>query len=193
MPAAASSDTSRLVELWSEGEPGALARLVPRLYGELRQLAGAHLRRERADHTLETAALVHEAYLRLVGQRSVACRHRAEFFAIAANTMRRVLVDAARARRCAKRGPGAARVRIEADLPAAVGPDPDLLALDEALERLGSVSPEQARVVELRVFAGLSAEEISTALGVSVPTVTRRWRAARAWLFRLLATGRSHG
>ncbi len=181
------SEASLLLDLWSDGEPGALPRVVPLLYAELRRLAHGHLRRERGDHTLETAALVHEVYLRLARQHSVECHSRGQFFAIAATTMRRVLVDHARTRGYQKRGAARAAVPLEeARLPSSP-PRAGLLELDQALERLASVAPDQARVVELRVFAGFSAEEIGEALGVSVPTVTRRWRAARAWLFRFLA------
>lgn len=187
------SEASQLLARWSGGEADALPRAMPLLYEGLRRLAHGHLRRERGDHTLETSALVHEAYLRLVQQHSVECRSRGQFFAIAATTMRRVLVDHARTRGYRKRGAGAAAVPLdEARLPPAP-PQVDLLALDEALESLARESPEQVRVVELRVFAGLSAEEIGEALGISVPTVTRRWRAARAWLFRFLTAGRGHG
>lgn len=194
-PAHGGGDTSRLLARWQQGEREALAGLIPRFYAELRTLARGYLRRERADHTLETSALVHEAYLRLIGQRAVDCRHRRQFFAVVATTMRRVLVDSARARRSLKRGSNARRSTVEQSAPALAGAggDLDVLALGEALASLRRVAPEQARVVELRVFAGLSAEEVAGLLGLSVPTVTRRWRAARAWLYRFLTAGRSHG
>lgn len=186
------SEASRLLERWSGGEVDALPRVMPLVYAELRRLAHGHLRRERSDHTLETSALVHEVYLRLVQQRTVECRSRGQFFAIAATTMRRVLVDHARTRGYRKRGGGAAAVPLEEARLPSIPPQVDLLELDQALEGLAKESPEQVRVVELRVFAGLSAEEIGEALGISVPTVTRRWRAARAWLFRFLSLGRLH-
>jgi RNA polymerase sigma factor (TIGR02999 family) len=189
MPTATDSDASQLLERWSAGDAAALSGLIPLLYRELARLARSQLRRERGDHTLETSALVHEAYLRLVTQHSVACHHRGEFLAIAARTMRRVLIDHARTRGYQKRGADSIRLSlVEALLPASQ-PDVDLLELEDALVRLERAAPDQARVVELRVFAGLTAEEIAVALEISVPTVTRRWRAARAWLFRLMRQG----
>lgn len=179
-------DASSILIAWSHGDSSALSRLLPLVYSQLQGLAKGYLRRERADHTLETAALVHEAFLRLAGQHSAHCKNRGEFFAIAANTMRRVLIDHARMHNYAKRGAGAVRLSLDDAPPLAVAPALDLIALDEALSRLATISPEQARVVELRCFVGLSADEIAEALSISVPTVTRRWRAARAWLYRAL-------
>lgn len=190
---AAGSDTSSLLLAWSQGDSAALSELLPLVYNQLRGLARGYLRRERRDHTLETSALVHEAFLRLVGQHSMQCRHRGEFFAIAANTMRRVLIDHARKHGYAKRGAGAGHLALDDAPPLAVDSALELIALDEALTRLASIAPEQARVVELRCFVGLSAEEIAAVLEISVPTVTRRWRTARAWLYRALHPGFATG
>lgn len=189
MPTLTDSDASELLLRWSAGEGAALSGLIPLLYRELERLARSQLRREREDHTLETSALIHEAYLRLVPQHSIACHHRGQFFAIAARTMRRVLIDHARTRGYQKRGADGLRLSLTDALLPATLPDTDLLELEDALVRLERAAPEQAQVVELRVFAGLTAEEIAETLGISVPTVTRRWRAARAWLFRLLHQG----
>jgi RNA polymerase sigma factor (TIGR02999 family) len=171
---------------WSRGDEDALGHLMPVVYDELRRRAASCLRRERADHTLDAAALVHEAYLRLIDQRRARWKNRAHFFAIAARVMRRVLVDHARRRGYRKRG-GEARLLTVEDLdqlPA--GPSTDWLALDDALERLAAEDPEQGRIVELHVFGGLTHAEIAAVVGVSVPTVVRRWRMARAWLYRHL-------
>ncbi len=183
-----SPDTAALLAAWRDGDPRALGQLVPLVYDELRRLAHGYLRRERPDHTLETSALIHEAYLRLAGQR-LECGDRGYFFAIAARTMRRILVEHARGRGYQKRGGGARRVALDQALTVAAAADPDLAALDQALARLQEVSPAQAQVVELRFFGGLSWEEIAQALGISVATATRRWRVARSWLYRCLTSG----
>jgi RNA polymerase sigma factor (TIGR02999 family) len=169
-------------------DPPATAELVARLYDELRGLARAHLRRERAGHTLSTTALVNEAYLRLVRQGNVDASDRAGFFAIASSTMRRVLVDHARARLREKRGAGATRVplsQVEAWLSEREADE--LLALDDALERLAALDPRASTVVQHRFFGGLTLEETATVLGVSAKTVQRDWLAARAWLRREVA------
>lgn len=183
-------DTLRLLAQWSRGDEAALGRLMPLVYGELKRLASSFLRRERADHTLETSALIHEAYLRLLGQDHIQCQYRGQFYAIAARTMRRILVEHARSRRNLKHGGGARQFSLDEVLTLTVALDPLLVELDDALEELAAVSPPQAQVVELRYFGGLKSAEISEALGISVPTVTRRWRAARAWLYRYLEEGR---
>ncbi len=174
-----------LLNAWGEGDESALVHLMPVVYDELRTLASRYLRRERRNHSLPTSALVHEAFLRLVGQNGIAWQNRRHFFGIAARTMRQVLVDHARMVMSSKRGSGE-RISLE-DAPE-VGwmRPPELLALDEALERLAEVAPEQARIVELRFFGGLTAEEIAAVLEISVPTITRRWRVARAWLYQAL-------
>lgn len=177
-------DVTGLLRAWSGGDERAGEKLIPMVYGELRRRAARQLRRER-DATLHTTGLVHEAYLRLVGQRRVSWQSRGQFFLVAAEAMRRVLVDRARARRAAKRAP-ACRVTLGEDVAVAEPRDLDVLALDWALEELGSFDPGKARVVELRFFGGLSLEETAEAIGVSPSTVTRQWRLARAWLFRRL-------
>jgi RNA polymerase sigma factor (TIGR02999 family) len=175
-----------LLRAWSSGEAGAAERLVQLVYDELRRRAVRALRRER-DHTLQPTALVHEAYVRLVGQGRARWTNRAQFFLVAAQTMRRVLVDHARARGAAKRARGWLRVTLDDDVATASARDPDVLALDEALEALAVLDPVKARVVELRFFAGLTLDETAEALGVSESTVTRDWRFAKAWLYRRLA------
>jgi RNA polymerase sigma factor (TIGR02999 family) len=184
-----SGDVTQWLVRWSEGEEDALARLMPLVYNELRRLAAVRLGRERGDHTLETSALVHEAYLRLVDQKRVQWQDRAHFFSIAARIMRRVLVDHARRRGYAKRGGGAPHAGLDAlDNVAASSPS-DWLALDEALTRLAALDLEQSRIVELHFFGGLTYEEIAAVMGLSVPTLVRRWRLARAWLYRELSVG----
>ncbi|MCB1033728.1 MAG: sigma-70 family RNA polymerase sigma factor [Acidobacteria bacterium] len=171
---------------WRRGNPRALSNLMPKVYGELGRLAHDFLRRERTDHTLETAALIHEAFLRLSRQGAVACKDRRYFFGVAARTMRRILVEHARRRRRPRRDGALQRVpleRVEGYIPR---PPAEIAALHEALASLRQVAPEQARVVELRIFGGFTAEEIAQALHLSAPTVTRRWRVARAWLYRHL-------
>lgn len=166
-----------------EGDRAALDQLVPLLYDELRRLARERLRGERPGHTLETTALVHEAYFRLLDQRRIEAGDRLDFFAVASNTMRRVLIDHARARRRQKRGGGAEAVPLD-DVEGLLSERAaeEALAVDAALDRLAVDSPRAARVVELRIFGGLTLEEIATVLDVSAKTVQRDWEAARAWL-----------
>jgi RNA polymerase sigma factor (TIGR02999 family) len=172
---------------WSEGDAAALQQLFPLVYDELRQLARRRLRGEHRDHTLAPTALVHEVFLRLVDHRRATWENRAQFFAVAAQLMRRILVDYARARRARKRGGSATRVSLDSagDLPAPVGAV-DVLAIDEAVTNLAAHDADQARIVELRFFAGLSVEEIAHVLQRSPRTVKREWRLARAWLYREL-------
>jgi len=187
-----------LLLAWGAGDQRALDRLLPVVYAELRRQARRVMRRESAGHTLQPTALVHEAYLRLVDQRRARWESRTQFFAVAAQAMRRVLVDHARARRRAKRGGGASPVTLaDADLasraPAAAldaagEAGVDALALDEALTKLAAIDPAKARLVELRYFAGLSIPEAAAAVGVSPATVGREWAVARAWLRRELAS-----
>jgi len=184
------AESHRVTELlvaWSKGDERALDALTPLVYGELRRLARSYMRQERAGHTLQSTALVHEAFLRLVDQR-VQWNSRAHFFGIAAQMMRRILVDHAKAQSTAKRGAGAVRIELEEGLATAPNRDVDLLALDEALERLTKVDPQRSRIVELRFFAGLSNEESAEVLGVSPATIQRQWAGARAWLFHELST-----
>ncbi|MES1260246.1 MAG: sigma-70 family RNA polymerase sigma factor [Acidobacteriota bacterium] len=182
-PESAPEVTALLVD-WSNGDQRALEELMPLVYGELRRLAGSHLRRERSDHTLQSTALVHEAFLRLVNQRNVHWRSRAHFYGIAAQMIRRILVDHARARQAGKRGSGA--IKLELDEAMAVSPqcELDLVGLDEALERLTALDARQGRIVELRFFAGLSVEETAEVMQVSPATIKREWSSARAWLYR---------
>ena len=186
-------DVSRLLTAWSAREPGADERLFSAVYAELRKLAASQRRRESPGHSLQTTALVHEAYLRLNGQRGVTWRNRGHFFAIAAHAMRRILVDHARRRKAAKRGGARARLPLD-DALLAVAQQVDLVELDAALDNLERVDPRGAKVVELRFFAGLSVPQVAAALGVSRATIEREWTAARAWLRREL-NGRpqSHG
>ncbi|RMH15851.1 MAG: sigma-70 family RNA polymerase sigma factor [Acidobacteria bacterium] len=178
-------EITRWLAEWAGGDEHALDRLLPAIYDELRGLASAYLERERRSHTLETSALVHEAFLRLLEQRHVAWESRRHFFAIAARMMRRILVDYARRRNYRKRGGRLRHLSLDEGL-VPVEITPELAALDDALRDLAEVSPEQAQVVELRFFGGLRRREIAEILGLSEPTVSRRWRVARAWLFRHL-------
>ncbi len=170
-----------LLAAWAGGEPEALERLMPIVHRELRSLASLHLRRERRAHTLQPTALVNEAFLRLVDQQRVRWESRSHFFAVAATTMRRVLVDHARRRRARKRGSEPERQALD-DVRIAVDPAVDLLDLERVLSRLEALDPDLARVVELRVFAGCTVEETAEALGVSPSTVKREWRTAQVWL-----------
>lgn len=179
-------DTTRLLEAWSNGDTAALEPLMTRVYGELQTLAAGYLRRERSGHTLRTSALVHEAYLRLLEQQHLDWRSRAHFMAIAAKMMRRVLLNHSRERQATKRGSGSLQVPLEDSFQIDVQRPEQFIHLDEALNRLAKARPEQARIVEMRFFGGLSQEEIAEVMAVSVPTVARRWRLARAWLYRAL-------
>lgn len=160
--------------------------LLPVVYQELRRLAGAYLRREKPGQTLQPTALVHEAYLRLMKDRPGRWQNRAHFCAIAANAMRQILIERARARNAQKRWGGQARITLDDAVAAEPGESLDLLALDRALERLAALDPEQARIVELRFFGGLTVEETAEALDISPATVKRHWAVARAWLAREL-------
>ena len=180
---------TRLLAAWSDGDRSALDKLAPLVYEELRRLAHVHMRRERADHTLQTTALVNEAYLRLVDQRGVRWQNRAHFFAIAAQMMRRILIDHARKRAYAKRGGGAPMLPLEETAVLTDERAAELVALDEALGSLAQVDERKGRIVELRFFGGLSVEEVAEVVGVSPDTVTREWRRAKAWLIRELQKG----
>jgi RNA polymerase sigma factor (TIGR02999 family) len=190
----APDDVTRLLVRWSEGDAAAGEALLPLVYAELRRTAARHLRRERREHTLAPTALVHELYLRLVDQRHVTWQNRAQFFGIAAELMRRILVDAARARRAGKRGGSATVLSLEAvgDVPAQSAVT-DVLVIDDAVDRLRAFDPDQARIVELRFFAGMTVEEVAFVLRRSARTVRREWRLARAWLFRELRPDDSRG
>lgn len=186
----APDEVTALLRAWSEGDPGARDRLMPLVYDELRRRAAACLRRERRSHTLQPTALVHEAYLRLVDQRRAVWQNRAQFLAVAAEMMRRILVDRARAHRAVKRSGRWARVTLDPALAATNAVDVRVLDLDTALTRLASFDPRRSRIAELRFFGGLSLEEAGEVLGVSLATVERDWQVARAWLFSELS-GRS--
>ncbi|MCI0488009.1 MAG: sigma-70 family RNA polymerase sigma factor [Blastocatellia bacterium] len=173
---------TQLLIKWRNGDKAALDELMPQVYDELRRLANHYLRQERPDHTLQATALVHEAYLRLVGENEIDWQNRAHFFGIAAVRMRQILVEHARSRQAAKRGGGDYRLSLgEADL-LAEKRDVNLLALDDALERLEALDPQKSRIIELRYFGGLTIEETSEALRISPSTVKRDWSMARAWL-----------
>lgn len=188
MGAASSSSTriNRLLANWAQGNEQARDALIPMVYGELRRLARRHLWRERPDHTLQSAALVNEAYLRLVRQDAPQWQNRAHFFGVAAQLMRHILVDHARNRVAGKRGGGAPRLVLDPELAPAQNPEIDVVALDDALGRLSALDPQQGQLIELRFFGGLSIEEAAVVLGISPATVKREWATARAWLRREL-------
>jgi len=181
------ADVTRILRDWSEGSEEASARLMPLVYGELRRLAREYLRRERADHTLQATALVHEAYVRMVEEKTVTWKDRAHFYGIAARLMRRILVDHARAHNAAKRGGLEQKLSLDEarDLPAPGGTD--LVALDGALENLAKTYPRKSEVVQLKFFGGLEANEIAEVLQVSEKTVLRDWSFAKLWLCRELS------
>ena len=180
-------DITQLLLQWRGGDESALDRLMPLVYEELRRLARHCMRRERAGHTLQTTALVNEAYLRMVKSSQVEWHDRAHFFAIAAQLMRRVLVDEARKRHYQKRGGEFTRIELDETVLAADQREFDLLALDEALDRLAEFAPRKCRVVEMRFFGGLSINETGTVLGVSTDIVKREWRTAKLWLLHELS------
>ena len=183
-------EVTQLLHKWSQGDAAALDKLIPIVYDELRRQAANYMRRERAGRSLQTTALVHEAYLRLVDQKAVEWQNRNHFFAIAAHLMRRVLVDHARQHQAVKRGGAELKLQPLDDAETAVdGEDIDLVALDEALERLALLDKQQSRVVELRFFSGMSVEETAEVLNVSPRTVKREWRSAKAWLRGELTRG----
>lgn len=184
MEHASSDGVTLLLQEWRGGDRKALDALLPLVYKELRRIAHAHLRNERPDHTLQSAALVNEAFLRLVGLDTPQWEGRTHFFAIAAQIMRQILVDYARRHRAEKRGGGACRVSLEDVTEQPRRQDVDVVALDDALTELAKIDERQSRVVELRFFAGLTLDEISVALAIAPATVQRDWTAARAWLHR---------
>ena len=187
---AAAPDVTRLLMQWSAGDREALAGLLPLVYSELKRIALRQLQDEHREHTLAPTALVHELYIRLVDQRRARWQNRAHFFGVAAHLMRRILVDHARARRAGKRGGSATFISLDsAEPPADSAAVADVLAIDQALDRLAVRDPDQAHIVELRFFAGLTVEEVAHVLGRSPRTVKREWRLARAWLYRDLRTG----
>ena len=183
------TELTRLLLAWSAGDQDALHRLTPLVYRELHRLAAGYMARERTDHTLQPTALVNEAYVRLVDLQGVDWRDRAHFLAMAARTMRLILVDFARARGYQKRSCGGERVILDESLILAEEPGTDLVALDDALNRLAEIDPRKSQVVELRYFGGLRVDETAEALNISAETVARDWRAAKAWLLLQLSEG----
>ena len=186
-----SHPVSELLVRWKAGDPEALEALVPLVYKELRDIARRHLRRERPGHTLQSAALVHEAYLRLLDQRPFDTKNRAHFLAVASRLMRQILVDYARSHGAAKRGADR-RVELDASLVLPQVRRTDVVALDDALTGLAKLDEQQGRIVELRFFGGLATEEIAEVLGISSSTVKRDWNVAKAWLTRQMRKG-AHG
>ena len=181
----ASHSVTDLLTKWRAGDQEAFKALIPLVYHELRRIARHYVRQERPDHTLQSTALVHEAYLRLVRQESANIENRAHFFAVAAHLMRQILVDHARRRRAAKRGSGL-KLELNEAISVEVPPNVDLIGLDTALNELARLDPQQSRIVEMRFFAGLSIEDTAKIVGVSPATVKREWATARAWLRREL-------
>lgn len=187
MTSSSPKEVTALLYAWSEGDAAALDRLMPLVYAELRRMAGRHMARERRGHTIQTTALVHEVYLRLVDQERVRWQDRTHFFAIAAQLMRRILVDHARKRLNAKRGGRLVNLSIEAAEGISVARAAEVVAIDDALKALSGVDERKGRIVELRFFGGLSIEDTADALGVSAGTVMRDWTLVKAWLKRELS------
>jgi RNA polymerase sigma factor (TIGR02999 family) len=181
-----SHEVTHLLQAWSDGDKGALDKLMPLVYNELHRLAGRYMGGERPGHTLQTTALVNEAYLRLVDVRQMSWQNRTHFFAVSAQLMRRILVEFARSRHARKRGGEAAPVSLDEALVVSSERGEDLVALDDALEALAAIDPRRSRVVELRFFGGLSVEETAEVLKVSAETVMHDWKLAKAWLLREL-------
>src|ERR1035438_2174844 len=186
MPDDAGGQVTELLQNWKQGDGEALRDLVPLVYKELRRLAHYHLQSERPDHTLQSTALVHEAYLRMMGPQPVQFQNRAHFIAVASRLMRQVLVDYARERRAGKRD-GGCRITLECLDALPVNEDAELLALDDALDELSRIDERQAKIVEMKFFGGLSAPDISQVLGLSRITVDRDWATARVWLHRQMS------
>jgi RNA polymerase sigma factor (TIGR02999 family) len=183
----ASQEITRLLQGWSDGDEQALAKLTPVLYKELHRMAHRYMRQERPGHTLQTTALINEAYLRLIGWKNVRWQNRAQFFGVSAQLMRKILVDFARSRNYAKRGSGARVVSLE-DVPVVPRDRArDILALDDALQRLADIDPRKSQIVELRFFGGLSLEETAEVLKVSSRTIRREWDLAKAWISRQMS------
>ena len=177
---------TRLLVDWRDGDKAALDRLVPLVYRELRRLAGYYMRRQRAHHTLQTSALINEAYLRLIDHKNMRWENRAHFYAVAAQAMRRILVDHARSRGYAKRGGGALKMSFDEAVIGAEERGAELIALDDALQDLAAIDPRKCQIVELRYFGGLSVDETAEVIGVSSVTVMREWRSAKGWLLKAI-------
>ncbi len=180
-------EVTQLLIQWSNGDKAALNKLMPLIYDELRRLARHYMSRERPGHTLQTTALVNEAYVRLVNRKGVHWQNRAHFFAIAAQLMRSILVDHARSHAYAKRGGGARKIALDEALAVSQQRAADIVALDDALKRLAEIDPEQSRIVELKFFGGLTIEETAEVLGLSPATIKREWSTAKAWLYHELS------
>jgi RNA polymerase sigma factor (TIGR02999 family) len=191
MTEASPQEVTKLLAAWSDGDEAALEQLVPIIHAELRRLAKHYLRRERPGHTLQTSALVNEAYLRLINWKTARFESRAHFFGVSAQLMRRILVDFAR-RRPRVQGESVRHVSLEEALMVSAEPDADLVALDEALGELSELDPRKARIVELRFFGGLSVDETAEFLGISPATALREWNKAKAWLYRELSGQEEH-
>ena len=191
MPDSALDDTTQLLIKWSNGDREAFDKLMSSIYRELYRLAKGYLRHERPDHTLQATGLIHETFLRLVDQERVNWRNRAHFLGVAAQTMRRILVDYARRHASDKRGGGTVKILFDEMLALPAKRAPDLMALDDTLNSLATVDKEQAKIVELRFFGGMSTEEIAEVLSISTATVERRWRMVKAWLYRQLGESKA--
>jgi RNA polymerase sigma factor (TIGR02999 family) len=191
MTTLSTQNVTGLLNEWQRGDTTALDRVTPLIYDELRRIAHRYMQRERTGHTLETTALVNEAYVRLIGQQKIEWQNRAHFFAVTAQVMRHILIDYARRRHYAKRGGEDYRQQVSLDDAALMSVEraAELVALNESLDELAKLDPRKGRVVELRYFGGLSLEETAEALGISLMTVRRDWRAAKAWLYRALRNG----
>ena len=185
-------DVTKLLVDWGNGDRAALDELTPLVYSELRRLAGRYMRRENPGHTLQPSALVNEAFLRLVDQRDVRWQNRAHFFGVAAQLMRRILVDFARKRSAGKRGGDVLMVSVS-EAAGVARQDAEMIALDRALTELAEMDPRKGRVVEMKFFGGLTTEEVASVIGVTPRTVEREWRAAKAWLHRAVAEGEPDG
>jgi RNA polymerase sigma factor (TIGR02999 family) len=188
MTTRAPRSVTQLLLDWRNGDPRALDKLMPLVYDELHRLAARYMRRERPDHTLQPTALIHEAYLRLADQRNLQWQNRAQFFAIAAQLMRRIVMKHAHRRHAAKRGGAARKLSIDEAIDLSRERAADLIALDDALTSLATIDPQEGRIVELRFFGGLTVEETAEVLGVSSATVKREWRTAKAWLRKEVAS-----
>jgi len=193
MAVSTSRDVTGLLQAWGKGDEGALQKLMPLVYGQLHAAARRYMAHERPGHTLQTTALIHETYLRLVNVRQIKWQHRAHFLAMCAQLMRRILIDNARSRNYQKRGGAAPRVCFDEGLAVTPQPDLDLLALDDALQRLAQMDERKGRVVELRFFGGLGVKETAEVMKVSPETVMRDWKTAKVWLLRELRGGARRG
>jgi RNA polymerase sigma factor (TIGR02999 family) len=182
-------EVTKLLFRLTDGDGAVLDELLPLVYAELRRLASSYLRRERQGHTLQPTALVHEAYLRMIDQTQAQWQNRAHFFGVAAQMMRRILIDHARAQQADKRGGEFEKLSLDENIDLSANRADELVALDDALKRLAEIDPQKSRLVELRFFGGLSVEETAEVLGISAPTVKRHWRMAKAWLYGEVQSG----